>query len=88
MDHEVIPCSPKMCDWLLNSSHDLIGLHPKKNGRVTMELEIPKRLIFMPTLSIVMSNGLCSGRGKRGPLATNDMGPSQRNVILIAFKYF
>ena len=55
MDHEVIPCCSKICDWSLNLSRDHFGLHEekKKNVRVTMDLD-PKRHVFRPTLSTVM----------------------------------
>ena len=43
MDQEVIPGRCKSIDWLLNSSWDLFGLHQGKNGRVTMEVEVPER---------------------------------------------
>ena len=51
MDHEVVPCSSKISDWPLNSSQDHLSFHQQKNVRVTMELEVPKRTIFRPTLS-------------------------------------
>ena len=58
MDHEVVPCSPKICDWPLNSSRDHFHLHQgkkeKKNLRVTMEFEVFKRFIFRRMLSTVM----------------------------------
>ena len=33
MDHEVVPCSSNICDWLLNSSHDCFDLCQEKNIR-------------------------------------------------------
>ena len=48
------PCSSKICDWPLNLSQDHFGLHQEKNVRVIMELQVPKRPIFMPRSSIVM----------------------------------
>jgi hypothetical protein len=50
MDHEVIPCSSKICDWPLNLSQDHFGLHQEKNVRVTMQLEISERPIFRSIL--------------------------------------
>ena len=50
MDHEVIPRSCKICNWLLNSFQDHFGLHQEKIIRVTMSLEVPKRHILKPTL--------------------------------------
>ena len=44
-----------------------------------MELEVPKKLIFKPTLSTVMvQQG--NERGKRGSLATNVRGPWQKKL--------
>ena len=54
MDHEVIPYSSKVSNWPLNLSWHQFGLHQEKDVWVTMELEVPKRSIFRPTLSIVM----------------------------------
>ena len=51
----------------------------EKNVIVTMELEVPKKLIFKPTLSTVMvQQG--NERGKRGSLATNVRGPWQKKL--------
>ena len=44
MDQEVFPGRCKSVDWLLNSSRDHFGLHQGKNGKVTMEVEVPKDL--------------------------------------------
>ena len=54
MDHEVVPRPCKICDWLLNSSRDHVGLHLGKHVRVTMEFEVPKRHVLRPTLSTDM----------------------------------
>ena len=42
MDQEDVPCCCKSDNWLLNSSGDYFGLQQRKNGRVTMEVEVPK----------------------------------------------
>ena len=42
MDHEVGPRLSKATDWLLKLSRDNFGLHHEKNGRGTMEVEVPK----------------------------------------------
>ena len=34
MDHEVIPCSFRICDWLLNSSQDYFNLNYIKEKKV------------------------------------------------------
>jgi hypothetical protein len=54
MEHEVVPCSSKICGWPLKLSHDHFGLHQEGNVRATMKLEVPKRPIFRPTLSAIM----------------------------------
>ena len=33
MEHEIIPCSSKICDWPLNSSRDHFSLHQEKEGK-------------------------------------------------------
>ena len=54
MEHEVAPCSSKICDWPLNSSHDRFGSHQeKKNERVTWNLRSQK-VYFKPTLSTIL----------------------------------
>ena len=42
MDHEVGPRLCKAVDRLLKLSRDNFGLHQIKNGRGTMEVEVPK----------------------------------------------
>ena len=49
MDQVVVPWCCKSVDWLLNSSLDHFGLHQGKNDRVTMEVEVPKRIILRPS---------------------------------------
>ena len=96
MDHEVVPCSSKVC-----ARHHLppilhiqaVEFVPRQlwftsiiNVRVTLELQVPKRLIFKPTLPIVMVQYvLCSVRGKRCSLAANARGPFTNNVIFNDF---
>ena len=66
-----------MCDWLLNSSWDHLGLHQGKMVRGTMEFELPKRHISRPTLSSNMVQRVllrerqkrCSSRKRQGPMA-------------------
>jgi hypothetical protein len=51
MDHEVVPRPYKICDWRLNSLWGHFSLHQeKKNVKVTMKFEVPKRHILRPTL--------------------------------------
>ena len=54
VQHEVIFCSSKICDWSLNSSPDHLGSHQRNNVKVSMELDVLKRPIFRSTLSIVI----------------------------------
>ena len=54
MDHELVPRPSKRCDWTLKLSWDDLGLHQGKNGRVTMEVEVPKKQYLSPILSIDM----------------------------------
>ena len=51
MDHEVVPRPCKIRDWLLNSFQDHFSLHQGKYVKVTMEFEVSKRHVLMPTLS-------------------------------------
>ena len=51
MDHEVVPRPCKISDWLFNSCQDHLGLHQRKDVKVTMEFEVPIRHILRPTLS-------------------------------------
>ena len=48
MDNEVGPRLSKATDWLLKLSWDNFGLHHEKNGRGTMEVEVPKIYILRP----------------------------------------
>jgi hypothetical protein len=54
IDHEVVPRPCKISVWLLNSSRDHFHLHQGKNVTVTMEFEVPKRHILIPTPSTNM----------------------------------
>ena len=54
MNHEVIPCSFKMCDGMLNSTWEHFGLHQEEIVRVTMKFEVSKRPTSKLILSIVM----------------------------------
>ena len=73
MDHEVVPRSCKICDWLLNSSWNHFGL----GSRVTMKFEVPKRHVLRPTSSTYMIQRVlwwerqkkCSSRKRQKPMA-------------------
>ena len=54
MDHEVIPRSYNIFDWLLNLFRDHFNVHQGKNVRVIMEFEAPTRHILRLTSSIDM----------------------------------
>ena len=43
MDHEVVPRSCKICDWLLNLYEDHFGLHQGENLIVIVEFETQKK---------------------------------------------
>jgi hypothetical protein len=51
MDHEVVPCSPKLCDWPLNSSWDHFGLHQGKNYQEDHETWGPQEACFQPYIT-------------------------------------
>ena len=46
MEHEVVPRPSKICDWLLNSSHDHFGLHQKKKCQSDHGVWGPQRTYF------------------------------------------
>jgi hypothetical protein len=47
MDHEDVPCSPKLRDWPLNSPGDHTTLnYMKERIYVIVELEVPKKACF------------------------------------------
>ena len=54
MDHEVGPWLYKAIDWLVKLSRDNCGLHQEKNGRGTMEVEVPKIKFLRPNKCIEM----------------------------------
>ena len=54
MDHEVVMRPCRIRDWLLNLSRNHFSLHQGKNVRVTMEFQVPKRHISLPTISTNM----------------------------------
>jgi hypothetical protein len=83
--HEVVPSSPKICDWQLNSSWNHFNFYIKERIRVTMKLEVFKRPIFMLTLSITMIQWLCDEKGKWGFLVAGFGGPWTRNVFFFFF---
>jgi hypothetical protein len=68
MDHEVVPQPSKRCDWTLKSSWDDLGLHQRKNGRVTTEVEVHKFVFLSLLYPLPWSNGFSVGTSKRGGL--------------------
>ena len=72
----VVPRPYKICDWMLNSSHDHFTLHQGKNVRVIMEFKVPQRQILRPTLSTNMVQRVlrwerqkrCPGRKRQWPM--------------------
>ena len=79
MDHEVVPRSCKICDWLLNSSQDHFGLHQVKKVKVIVKFKVPKKHMLRPTLSsdkVQMElwwemQKRCSSKKKVGPHGKN-----------------
>jgi hypothetical protein len=78
MDHEVGPGLCKAAtDWLLKLSRDNFGLHQEKNGRGTIEVEVPKIQILRPNKCTDMVQRVLhlerqerwSGRRRQGPMA-------------------
>ena len=82
MAHEVVPCSPKICDWALNLFRLRFGLQSRKNVRATMEFEVSKRSTFNLHYPLHWSNGVCGEKGKRGSLIAKVRGPWQTNVVI------
>ena len=84
MDHEVVPRPCKICDWLLNSSWDHFGLHPRQNVKVTMEFNVPKSHILRPTLSTDMvQQALRWERQKENAMVEKGRGLWQRRTAII-----
>jgi hypothetical protein len=54
MDHEVVPRPCTLCDLVVELFPGPLQCTPKKNVRLTMEIEVPKRCIFRPTSSTNM----------------------------------
>jgi hypothetical protein len=48
-----------------------------------MEVEVPKRHVLRPPLSIDTVQRVCSGRGKKGALVEKDRRTWQRKVVII-----
>ena len=85
MDHEVVPRSWKVCDWLLNSSWDHFGLHQGTNVKVTMKFKVPKKHILRSTLFIGMIQRVL--RWERQKRCSNcffkRQGPMAKNGVII-----
>ena len=62
MNHEVIPCSPKICDWPLNSSWDHFGLHQGKKCQSDHEAQGPQKVYFQSIIIVMIQCVLCHGR--------------------------
>ena len=89
MDHEVIARPCKICDWLLNSSHDHFGLHPKKNVKVAMGFEVPKRRMLRPTSSIDVVQRVLPWKRQKRHFKIKIQGPMAKkycsNKLLLIF---
>jgi hypothetical protein len=83
MDHEVIPRTCKIWDWLLNFSWDHFGLHQGKKCESDREVRSPKDIFEGLHYPLTWSNKFCGGRGKRGGLVEKGKGPWQKNVVIM-----
>ena len=89
MDHEVVMCSSKICDWPLNLSLGYIGLHQEnRNVRVTMELEVQKRPIVKPTSSTIMVRHVLRWEREIRFSCCKYQEPWQRNALFVYLLYF
>ena len=89
MDHEVIPCSSKICDGLLNSSRDHFGLHQEGEEKKCWSDHGtwgPQKAYFWGLqYPLSWSKGFCNGTCKRGSLPTNVKGPWHKIVVFVDF---
>ena len=86
--HHGLWSRPKACQtygWLLNSSWDQSNLHQGKNGRETMDFEVPKRHILSMHYPLTWSDGYCGGRGKIGALVERGRDSWQKTFVIINF---
>jgi hypothetical protein len=89
MDYEIIPCSPKICDWPLNLFWDHFSLHEGKIVGVIMELEVPQRFIFRPTLSAIMVQQVCHyKRQKRSSRCKSQGNMARKKMLGLIFIFF
>ena len=82
VDYGVVPCSSRVCDWLLSLSPGTISVDidkkKKKCTRGSWNMRFPKGLFSSLPYPLSHSNGFCAERGKRSNLAANIRGPWQR----------
>ena len=74
MDYEVLPCSSRVCDWLLSSSWDHLGWHQERRRKMQewpWNLRSLKGLFSSLHYPLSWSNGFCDESGNEGSLATN-----------------
>ena len=87
MDHEVVPRSCKICDWLLNLSWDHFNLHRGKKCQSGHGVRGPlKRHIVRPMSSTNMV--FVVGEAKRSSIRRKrrrSKGPWQRIVVIIIY---
>ena len=77
MDHEVVPRPYKLCDWLLNSSHDHFGLHQGKICQSDHGVRGPPKTYSKayiihwhgPMGFVVERQKTCSNIKRQGPMA-------------------
>ena len=90
MDHEVLPRSCKICDWLLTSSHNHFGLHQGKKCQSDHGVQGPAKTHFKAyTIHRHGPTQFCDGRGKRGVMVEQTQGPTAKkycyNIFLNIF---
>ena len=80
MDHEVVPRSCRICEWILRSSRDHFGLQQGTNfyfflSKWSWSSSSPKDVFWdMVRCSLTWSNGFCVVRGERGALVDKPHG--------------
>ena len=89
MDHEVIPCSSTIHDWLLNLSRTTLVYIKKKIVRMTMKLDVPKSPYFSSLHYLSSwSNMVWCERSKWDTLVATVGGSWQRIAVLNSLVLF
>ena len=88
MDHEVVPRSSRICDWLWKLSRDHFSLHQGKFLKWPWSLRSLKDIFKGLYYIVTRSRGFCNRRGKSGALVGKRQGPviekcCLNNVLMI-----